>query len=110
LISAGEVTVSLNEDHGIGGRNQQLALQCALELDRHPGERLTVLSAGSDGIDGNTQAAGAIADVTTVGRARALGYDAEVALTAFDASPLFTARGDLVVTKSTGQNSGIFGF
>jgi glycerate 2-kinase len=104
LISAGEVTVTLKEDHGIGGRNQQFALQCALELDRYPGERLTVLSAGSDGIDGNTQAAGAIADVTTVARAHALGYDAEVALTAFDASPLFTALGDLVVTESTGQN------
>jgi glycerate 2-kinase len=104
LISVGEVTVTLNENPGFGGRNQQFVLQCALELDRHQGQRLTVLSAGSDGIDGNTQAAGAIADVTTVDRARALGYDAEAALTAFDACPLFTALGDLVVTKSTGQN------
>ncbi|HEX4785549.1 MAG TPA: DUF4147 domain-containing protein [Candidatus Sulfotelmatobacter sp.] len=104
LISVGEVTVTLNENPGAGGRNQQFVLQCALELDRHPGERLTVLSAGSDGIDGNTQAAGAVADVTTVVRAHALGYDAEAALTAFDSSPLFTALGDLVVTKSTGQN------
>ena len=104
LISVGEVTVILNENPGLGGRNQQFVLQCALELDRHQGQRLTVLSAGSDGIDGNTQAAGAIADVTTVARAQALGYDAEAALTAFDACPLFTALGDLVVTKSTGQN------
>jgi glycerate 2-kinase len=104
LISAGEVTVTLNEYTGTGGRNQQFVLQCALGLDRHPGERLTVMSAGSDGIDGNTQAAGAIADVTTVARAHALGYDAQAALTAFDACPLFTALGDLVVTKSTGQN------
>jgi len=104
LISVGEVTVTLNENPGLGGRNQQFVLECALELDRHLGQRLTVLSAGSDGIDGNTQAAGAIADVSTVARARALGYDSEAALTAFDACPLFTALGDLVVTNSTGQN------
>jgi len=96
--------VTLNENPGLGGRNQQFVLQCALELDRHQGQRLTVLSAGSDGIDGNTQAAGAIADATTIARARALGYDAEVALMAFDASPLFAALDDLVVTNSTGQN------
>jgi glycerate 2-kinase len=104
LISVGEVTVTLNENPGLGGRNQQFVLECALELDRHLGQRLTVLSAGSDGIDGNTQAAGAIADVSTVARARALGYDSEAALTAFDAFPLFTALDDLVVTNSTGQN------
>jgi glycerate 2-kinase len=104
LISVGEVTVTLKERPGFGGRNQQFVLQCALELDRHQGQRLIVLSAGSDGIDGNTQAAGAIADVTTVARAHALGYDAEASLAAFDASPLFAALGDLVVTKSTGQN------
>ncbi len=55
LISVGEVTVTLNRTPGAGGRNQQFALTCALELANHPGERLTVLSAGSDGIDGNTQ-------------------------------------------------------
>jgi hydroxypyruvate reductase len=104
LISVGEVTVTLNEKPGFGGRNQQFVLQCALELDRHQGQRLTVLSAGSDGIDGNTKAAGAIADVTTVVRAHALGYDAEASLAAFDACPLFTALADLVVTKPTGQN------
>lgn len=104
LISVGEVTVTLNENPGLGGRNQQFVLQCALELDRYQGQRLTVLSAGSDGIDGNTTAAGAIADVTTVARAHALGYDAEAALMAFDASPLFAALGDLIVTNPTGQN------
>ncbi len=55
LISVGEVTVTLNRTPGAGGRNQQFALLCALELAKYPGERLTVLSAGSDGIDGNTQ-------------------------------------------------------
>ena len=70
LISGGEVTVTLNRTPGAGGRNQQFALACALELAHHPGEMLTVLSAGSDGIDGNTPNAGAIADPTTVARAQ----------------------------------------
>ena len=48
LISVGEVTVTLNRTPGAGGRNQQFALACALELQQYPGERLTVLSAGSD--------------------------------------------------------------
>ena len=77
LISGGEVTVTMDRIPGAGGRNQQFALACALELAHHPGERLTVLSAGSDGIDGNTQIAGAIADPTTVARARAFGFHPE---------------------------------
>ena len=55
LISVGEVTVKLDRTPGAGGRNQQFVMACALELENYPGERLTVLSAGSDGIDGNTQ-------------------------------------------------------
>ncbi len=104
LISGGEVTVTLNRTPGAGGRNQQFALVCALELAKHPGEPLTVLSAGTDGIDGNTRSAGAIADPTTVGRARAFGYDPEESLAGFDACPLFTALGDSVVTGPTGHN------
>jgi hydroxypyruvate reductase len=104
LISVGEVTVKLTRTPGAGGRNQQFALTCALELANHPGERLTVLSAGSDGIDGNTQSAGAIADPTTVERARAFGFDPEQSLAEFNACPLFTAIGDAVVTGPTGQN------
>ena len=104
LISGGEVTVTLNRTPGAGGRNQQFALACALELAHHPGEMLTVLSAGSDGIDGNTQNAGAIADPTTVARARAFGFDPEQSLGTFNAGPLFTALGDAVVTGPTGHN------
>jgi glycerate 2-kinase len=104
LISAGEVTVTLDRSPGAGGRNQQFALACALELAQYADGRLTVLSAGSDGIDGNTQAAGAIADPTTVARARAFGFDPERALAEFNACPLFTAIGDSVVTGPTGQN------
>ncbi len=104
LISVGEVTVTLTRTPGAGGRNQQFALTCALELANHPGERLTVLSAGSDGIDGNTRSAGAIADPTTVERARAFGFNPEQSLAEFNACPLFSAIGDTVVTGPTGQN------
>ena len=104
LISVGEVTVTMDRTPGAGGRNQQFALQCALDLARYPGDLLTVLSAGSDGIDGNTQSAGAIADTTTVERARAFGFDAEEALRTFNACPLFTSIGDTIVTGPTGQN------
>ncbi|HUN86086.1 MAG TPA: DUF4147 domain-containing protein [Terracidiphilus sp.] len=104
LISVGEVTVAMDRTPGAGGRNQQFALRCALELALHPGEMLTVLSAGSDGIDGNTQVAGAIADPTTVDRARAFGFDLEESLRSFNACPLFTALGDSVVTGPTGHN------
>jgi hydroxypyruvate reductase len=104
LISVGEVTVTLTRTPGAGGRNQQFALACALDLAKYPGAHFTVLSAGSDGIDGNTQSAGAIADPTTVARARAFGFNPEQSLAEFNACPLFTAIGDSVVTGPTGHN------
>jgi hydroxypyruvate reductase len=104
LISVGEVTVTIDRTPGAGGRNQQFVMACALELEHHPGERLTVLSAGSDGIDGNTQSAGAIADPTTVTRAHAFGFHLKESLAAFNACPMFTALGDAVVTGPTGHN------
>jgi len=104
LISGGEVTVTLDRPPGAGGRNMQFALVCALDLAQYPNESLVVLSAGSDGIDGNTRSAGAIADTTTVSRAIQFGYEPEEALTTFDACPLFTALGDSVVTGPTGHN------
>jgi len=104
LISVGEVTVTMDRTPGAGGRNQQFALACALDLEKYPLERLTVLSAGSDGIDGNTRSAGAIADPTTVARARSFGFDPEESLAGFNACPLFTALGDAVMTGPTGQN------
>ena len=104
LISVGEVTVTMDRAPGAGGRNQQFVMACALELESYPDQRLTVLSAGSDGIDGNTQAAGAIADPTTVTRAHAFGFHLKSSLAAFDACPMFTALGDSVVTGPTGHN------
>jgi hydroxypyruvate reductase len=104
LISVGEVTVTMDRTPGAGGRNQQFAMACALELEKYQGERLTVLSAGSDGIDGNTKSAGAIADPTTVARAHAFGFHLKESLAAFNACPMFTALGDAVVTGPTGHN------
>ena len=104
LISVGEVTIKLDRIPGAGGRNQQFAMECALELEKYADERLTVLSAGSDGIDGNTRSAGAIADPTTVTRAHVFGFHLKSSLAAFDACPMFTALGDAVVTGPTGHN------
>ena len=104
LISVGEVTVKIDRTPGAGGRNQQFVMACALELEQHLGERLTVLSAGSDGIDGNTRSAGAIADPTTVARAHTFGFHLKESLAAFNACPMFTALGDAIVTGPTGHN------
>ena len=104
LISVGEVTVAMDRTPGAGGRNQQFVMACALELEKYQSERLTVLSAGSDGIDGNTQVAGALADPSTVTRAHAFGFHLKQSLATFDACPMFSALGDAVVTGPTGQN------
>jgi glycerate 2-kinase len=105
LLSGGEVTVRLGQEHGAGGRNQQFALACAVELaEQSLAPPIVVLSAGSDGIDGNSPCAGAAADATTVVRAQALGIDADSALARFDAYPLFTALGDTLVTGPTHNN------
>jgi hydroxypyruvate reductase len=100
LISGGEVTVKVRNG-GVGGRNQQFALACAAKIS---GQNVTVLSAGTDGVDGNSPAAGAIADGTTQDRARACDLDEEAALRAFDAYPFFRALGDAIETGPTGNN------
>ena len=100
LLSGGEVTVHV-ESGGVGGRNQQFALYCA---ERIAGENICVLSAGSDGIDGNSPATGAIADGATLVRATALGLSVRAHLGAFNAYPLFEALGDGIVTGPTGNN------
>jgi glycerate 2-kinase len=104
LLSSGEVTVRLGPSPGCGGRNQQFVLEAALDLAQYEGQPLAVLSAGSDGIDGNSPAAGAVADTTTVTRARAYSFDPKATLARFDSCTLFTALGDSVVTGPTGNN------
>jgi glycerate 2-kinase len=108
LISGGEVTVTVRNG-GIGGRNQQFALACAEAIAGHD---ITVLSAGTDGIDGNSPAAGAVVDGSTVALAesaraesvRATGFGVRQALSTFNAYPHFEALGDAVVTGPTGNN------
>jgi glycerate 2-kinase len=101
LISGGEVTVQVTNDWGIGGRNQQFALACAQKI---AGENITILSAGTDGIDGNSPAAGAIVDGTTVARGLARGLDVPAHLAGFNAYPFFDMLGDTIMTGPTGNN------
>ncbi|MGC2477213.1 MAG: DUF4147 domain-containing protein [Candidatus Sulfotelmatobacter sp.] len=100
LISGGEVTVKVT-NAGTGGRNQQFALACAQKI---AGEDITVLSAGTDGIDGNSPAAGAVVDGSTLDRARARGLDVREALANFDAYELFRSIGDAIEIGPTGNN------
>ena len=100
LVSGGEVTVKVT-DGGIGGRNQQFALACAAKI---AGENITILSAGTDGVDGNSPAGGAVVDGTTVERAQSTGLDIRAALEKFDAYLFFSALGDAVETGPTGNN------
>jgi len=100
LVSGGEVTVKV-ENGGTGGRNQQFALACAARIS---GEAITVLSAGTDGIDGNSPAAGAVVDGSTLERAQARGLDPGAHLAGFNAHPFFESLGDAIVTGPTGNN------
>jgi hydroxypyruvate reductase len=100
LISGGEVTVKVTNG-GVGGRNQQFALACAQKI---AGANITVLSAGTDGVDGNSPAAGAIADGTTRERAESRGLEPAASLRSFSAYPFFEALGDTIMTGPTGNN------
>ena len=101
VISGGETTVTIR-GQGLGGRNQEFALAAAIDI---AGLRDTViLSAGTDGTDGPTDAAGAIADGTTLARAQALGLDAAAFLANNDSYHFFEATGDLIKTGPTGTN------
>ena len=101
FISGGETTVTVRGD-GVGGRNQEFALAAAIELAGTTG--VAVLSAGTDGIDGPTDAAGAIVDGATVARGHLQGYDAEQYLARNDAYKFLHATGDLLVTGPTQTN------
>jgi len=104
VIASGEPTVTVRGD-GHGGRNQEFALGAAAVLAR-PSELALVASIGTDGIDGPTDAAGAIATSTTLVRAAALGLDLEAALRRNDAYPLLERLDDLVKWGATHTNVG----
>jgi glycerate-2-kinase len=100
-IAGGETAVIVRGD-GIGGRNQELALAAAVELEgRH---EIALLAAGTDGIDGPTDAAGAYVDGGTVARGRSLGVDARAALANNDSHSFFDREGGVLRTGATGTN------
>jgi glycerate 2-kinase len=101
LISGGEVTVKVGAKSGVGGRNQQFALYCA---ERIGSDSIIVLSAGTDGIDGNSSAAGALVDGTSFAKAAGSGFDSSRALAEFNAFPLLDSIGDAIVIGPTGNN------
>ena len=101
LLSGGETTVTIRGG-GKGGRNQEFALAAAKHIAEL--ENVLVVSVGTDGTDGPTDAAGAYADFSTVVRAAASGFDVTRSLDNNDAYPLFEALNDLLITGPTGTN------
>lgn len=101
LISGGETTVTV-KGNGIGGRNMELALAFAMEIEGIG--CITLLSAGTDGTDGPTDAAGAIVDGATVKKARAIGLNPEEYLNNNDSYNFFKNIDELLVTGPTGTN------
>ncbi|MCR4406895.1 MAG: glycerate kinase [Anaerolineae bacterium] len=101
LVAGGETTVTIR-GRGKGGRNQELALAAALAI--HGWQNVAVVGLATDGTDGPTDAAGAIAWGDTVTRARELGLDAAAYLANNDAYHFFQALGDLIITGPTNTN------
>lgn len=101
ILAGGESTVTVT-GAGKGGRNQEFALAGAIDIAGM--KDVLVLSAGTDGTDGPTDAAGAIATGDTVNRARRLGLDPMHHLNQHDAYPFFERLGDLIRTGPTGTN------
>jgi hydroxypyruvate reductase len=102
LIWGGETTVTV-EGQGIGGRNHELVLSAAIEMAAQ-GVEACVLSAGTDGVDGITGAAGAWADRGTVERASTMGLEAAESLADNDSGRFFAAIGQQIVTGPTHTN------
>jgi hydroxypyruvate reductase len=100
-VWGGETTVTVR-GHGQGGRNQELALSAAQSMAGLP--KVLLVALGTDGTDGPTDAAGAVATGKTVARARALGLDPLAHLANNDAYPFFDALDDLIRTGPTGTN------
>jgi len=101
IISGGETTVTI-EGNGLGGRNQEFALAAAMEIEGIEG--ITILSGGTDGTDGPTDAAGAIVDGDTVKRAVKMKMDPYSYLKNNDSYHFFDKLKDLLVTGPTNTN------
>ncbi len=109
LISGGEFSCPVGGT-GVGGRNLETVLRCAIEFDKrqHHGDfasaHLVALSGGTDGIDGNSPAAGAIADESTIASGLSRGLHAESFLENSDSFTFFNTLGDAIVIGPTGTN------
>ncbi len=101
ILSGGETTVTI-KGKGLGGRNQEFVLAGALEISGV--QKVVLLSGGTDGTDGPTDATGAVADHTTVQRAKSLGLDPRFYLNNNDAYPFFKKLEDLLITGPTHTN------
>ena len=101
LLSGGETTVTLTGT-GVGGRNQEFALAAAMDIS--DSRNIVILSAGTDGTDGPTNAAGAFSDSSTLKRAYAIGIDPNIFLTNNDAYNFFNKLDDLFITGPTNTN------
>ncbi len=100
LIADGEVSSPVS-GNGIGGRNSGFVLAC---VEKIAGNNIAVLSGGTDGIDGNSPGAGAVADGETLKQARAMGLDPADAFRRSDAFTFFSTLKDVIVTGPTGNN------
>jgi glycerate 2-kinase len=100
LIADGELSSPVT-GNGMGGRNSAFVLAC---VEKIAGKKIAVLSAGTDGIDGNSPAAGAVADGETLARARGMGLDPTDTLRRSDAFTFFSKLEDAIVTGPTGNN------
>ena len=100
LIADGEVRSPVT-GNGIGGRNSAFVLAC---VEKIAGKKMAVLSAGTDGVDGNSSGAGAVADGETLGRAREAGLEPREFFRRSDAFTFFSKLGDAILTGPTGNN------
>jgi hydroxypyruvate reductase len=100
VIAGGEVSSPVRGD-GVGGRNSAFVLHC---VNRIAGQRISVLSVGTDGIDGGSPAAGAVADGETLARAHALSLDPGDYFRRSDSYTFFRKLDDAIVTGPTGNN------
>jgi hydroxypyruvate reductase/glycerate 2-kinase len=104
VLSGGETTVTLTPHHGLGGRNQEFALAALAKLTPQEMRQTVILSGGTDGEDGPTDAAGAVVDAETWSKARNLNLDPADFLARHDAYHFFQATGDLLRTGLTQTN------
>lgn len=104
VLVGGETTVTLSPHHGKGGRNTEFVLAAAIALEGAGLDDAVVLSGGTDGEDGPTDAAGAMADAATIDTARSLGLDPADYLARHDSYTLLAATGNLIHTGLTGTN------